>query len=226
MTPASQKYFHSAYEAADWLDRLTEKPGGRSTGIRTMAQGFPRRMSKRFLEMMTLDRVLDDLVPKLDTDIALLLTEKPIEIAPLRANVEPSRSWPNYQQFDASTKRSAASDDRSRRGRALRSLRLLSWWWWSASDLRGVHTYSTGVGEERHLVLSDGSKVELGARSRLQLKFNDSARDIDLEGRSDVHCSPTTHHGPFRVHSGNVVVQAIGTRFNVDKRAVRNGHFP
>lgn len=46
-------------------------------------------------------------------------------------------------------------------------------------------TYSTGIGEQRSVVLADGSRVQLNSRTRLQVRFTEHDRNIELlEGQA------------------------------------------
>ncbi len=75
--------------------------------------------------------------------------------------------------------------------------------------------YVTTLGEQRAIVLDDGSVMQLNTDSAVTVQFNAEARKIELtrgEAMFDVRKDPLR---PFRVHSGDVTVQAIGTRFNV-----------
>lgn len=90
---------------------------------------------------------------------------------------------------------------------------LGAWVWWSRANA-GV--YTTGVGERRMLTLADGSVVTLDARSRIQVKYRDHERLIDLDqgqARFDVAKDPAR---PFRVSAGRETVLALGTQFNVE----------
>jgi transmembrane sensor len=85
--------------------------------------------------------------------------------------------------------------------------------WWSRAHA-GI--YSTGVGERRTLTLADGSVVTLDARSRIQVKYGDRERLINLaqgQARFDVAKDPSR---PFRVKAGTETVVALGTQFNVE----------
>jgi len=91
-----------------------------------------------------------------------------------------------------------------------------AWMWWSRANA-GV--YTTGVGERRTLTLADGSVVTLDARSRIQVKYRDRERLIDLtqgQARFDVAKDPSR---PFRVSAGQETVLALGTQFNVELMA-------
>jgi len=70
-------------------------------------------------------------------------------------------------------------------------------------------------GIRSQVVLPDGSKVWLNAEStiKFQVPFSKDSRNIDLMGEAffDVTKNPKQ---PFVVHSGNVDVKVLGTRFN------------
>jgi transmembrane sensor len=80
-------------------------------------------------------------------------------------------------------------------------------------------SYLTAIGERRSLQLDDGSRVDLDAGSRLEVRFTDSARDITLlQGRALFSVAHETRR-PFRVATQNGNVQALGTRFEVSQQA-------
>ena len=79
-------------------------------------------------------------------------------------------------------------------------------------------TIATALGEQRSILLPDGSTLELNTETEVRIRMSEHARDIDLlrgELLVDVAKDPDR---PFRVMSDGVVAQAIGTRFNVYKR--------
>ncbi len=87
--------------------------------------------------------------------------------------------------------------------------------WWDY----GWQTYATDFGEQRVVELSDGSVVHLNTESRVKVKFSGTARDIRMiagEALFKVHHDPLH---PFRVHADGNVIQAVGTQFNVYRRA-------
>lgn len=80
-------------------------------------------------------------------------------------------------------------------------------------------TYSTGIGEFRSIVLRDGSKLNLNARSRARVRFTERERSVDLlEGQAlfSVAKDPAR---PFVVYSGATQVRAVGTEFDVYRKA-------
>jgi transmembrane sensor len=75
--------------------------------------------------------------------------------------------------------------------------------------------YSTDVGEQRSIVLADGSTVELNARSRLSVTFSKEQRIVNLlEGQALFNVRKKDSR-PFVVVSGGIRVQALGTEFDV-----------
>jgi transmembrane sensor len=76
-------------------------------------------------------------------------------------------------------------------------------------------TFFTLTGERMNIVLEDGSRVALGARSRMAVNFNGGTRNVRLEAGEayfSVHKDPNR---PFRVSVQNRVVTAVGTAFDV-----------
>jgi transmembrane sensor len=78
--------------------------------------------------------------------------------------------------------------------------------------------YATDVGEQRSIILEDGSNVELNARSRIRVRFASRERIVELlEGEAFFHVAsdPTR---PFTVSSGDTHVRAVGTQFDVYRK--------
>ncbi len=84
----------------------------------------------------------------------------------------------------------------------------------SASEAQTV--YSTIIGEQSGLTLSDGSRLVLNTNSLVKVQYTDSNRLLTLE-RGEIHL--TVAHDPTRPLSvvvGDKIVQAVGTEFNVE----------
>jgi transmembrane sensor len=91
---------------------------------------------------------------------------------------------------------------------------------WVASRF-GSEIYATGVGEQRRIVLEDGSVVELNTHSRVRVRLTDAARDLQLlDGEAFFDVAHDAAR-PFRVRSGAVLVRAVGTQFNVYRQNER-----
>jgi len=80
------------------------------------------------------------------------------------------------------------------------------------------NTYVTAIGEQRSLLLSDGSTLELNSRSRVRVRYTKERRDVDLlEGQALFHVAHNAAR-PFMVHSSSTRVLAVGTQFDVYKK--------
>ena len=79
-------------------------------------------------------------------------------------------------------------------------------------------TYATVIGEQRSLILADGSTVALNSRSRIRVRYSKGERDVELlDGQALFHVAQDTAR-PFIVKSGVTQVRAVGTEFDVYKR--------
>ncbi|MDF9796574.1 transmembrane sensor [Catalinimonas alkaloidigena] len=75
----------------------------------------------------------------------------------------------------------------------------------------------TAFGETREVELGDGSIVFLNANSTLSY-FPDQPREIWLEGEGFFEVQHTRDDAPFKVHTADLVVSVLGTKFNVNTR--------
>jgi len=99
-------------------------------------------------------------------------------------------------------------------GSLLLGLTALAFW---TNAQRGL--YATGIGEQRSITLSDGSLIELDAHSRVRVELSPSLRAIELlEGQALFHVAKD-HARPFIVRTGTASVRAVGTQFDVYRRA-------
>jgi transmembrane sensor len=86
------------------------------------------------------------------------------------------------------------------------------------TQLFGAPTYATAVGEQRSIVLPDGSTIELNSRSKITVQYSQEARAVDLlEGQALFHVAKD-HARPFIVRSDGTRVRAVGTQFDVYKK--------
>lgn len=82
------------------------------------------------------------------------------------------------------------------------------------------NTYITGIGEQRSIVLDDGSTVELDARSQLRVHFSHAERTVDLKDGQALFRVKKNAARPFVVLSSGTRVQAVGTQFDVYRKAI------
>ncbi|MCP6755955.1 FecR domain-containing protein, partial [Klebsiella pneumoniae] len=79
----------------------------------------------------------------------------------------------------------------------------------------GWRTYTTARGELRSVELADGSVVHINTQSRIDVNLSPRAREVRLVGGEALFKVQRDTTRPFLVYSGNAVIQAIGTQFNV-----------
>jgi transmembrane sensor len=78
-----------------------------------------------------------------------------------------------------------------------------------------TQTYTTAIGEQRLITLSDQSTILLNTDSVIQVNYSRALRAIHLmQGEAHFDVSSNLDR-PFRVHAGKGVVRAVGTAFSV-----------
>jgi len=79
--------------------------------------------------------------------------------------------------------------------------------------------YTTSIGEQRAIKLDDGSFVYLNTGSRVQIHYSNRTRELRLlDGEALFSVAPVKDR-PFRVYAGDTVIEALGTQFDVYRRA-------
>jgi transmembrane sensor len=86
-------------------------------------------------------------------------------------------------------------------------------------DLERSQTYLTRLGEQRAVQLADGSTIQMNTDSEIVVHLTDGARRVKLVRGEALFSVEHDARRPFLVESGNAVIQAIGTRFDVYRRA-------
>jgi transmembrane sensor len=84
--------------------------------------------------------------------------------------------------------------------------------------LQPTQEFRTALGEQRSVLLADGSRVTLNTASLIEVKLLKGRRDVRLlhgEALFEVAHDPAR---PFVVRAGNAVLSDVGTQFNVDVR--------
>lgn len=119
------------------------------------------------------------------------------------------RLWSNLDQVGALPTRST----RMRAGIALLALSvMLGTAQWFASR---EETIVTALGERRHVMLADGTAVDMNTATILKVWMSGFTRKIALEkGEALFDVAPSAWR-PFEVRAGNATLRDIGTTFNV-----------
>ena len=79
--------------------------------------------------------------------------------------------------------------------------------------------FRTALGEQRSVLLADGSRVTLNTASSIEVNLLKARRNVRLvhgEALFEVMHDPAR---PFVVHAGNALLSDVGTQFNVDMRS-------
>jgi transmembrane sensor len=91
--------------------------------------------------------------------------------------------------------------------------------WWLLPALIGGQTYTTAIGEQRTVKLADGSMVLLNTASRLEVRFAEGRRALELVSGEALFTVARDPARPFRVRAGGTIVEAVGTQFGVYRHA-------
>ena len=86
---------------------------------------------------------------------------------------------------------------------------------WSSDPLEPLHVYETQLGEHLYLTMSDGSKITLGALTKVSTQYTPTRRIVRLEGGEALFNVAKNRHRPFTVVAAGGTVTAVGTGFNV-----------
>lgn len=88
---------------------------------------------------------------------------------------------------------------------------------WQFAGRGSVETsaFKTERATHRDISLPDGSRVRLGASSRLFVNFTPQTRYLVLEGGEAFFEVAKDRERPFLVQAGEVTIRAVGTEFNV-----------
>ena len=81
--------------------------------------------------------------------------------------------------------------------------------------------FQTKVGEQRSVLLADGSRVTLNTASKIEVRLQADHRIVELLQGEVLFDVAHDAERPFDVHAGRVVVRAVGTQFDIDRRATR-----
>lgn len=198
-------------QAADWLVRLSE-PGVSESNRRQFMKWLKK--SPQNVEEFIAIASLHQEVGEQKSPLAEILAEVgcgehqpavPLFGGPSSASELPARTKTSRRYYPLWA--TAA-------GMALLAVLLLQWF---PGDPPLV-SHSTQLGEQRSVVLADGSIITLNTLSEASVRFDRSAREVTLvsgEAMFDVVSDPER---PFIVQTGSVSLEVVGTRFAVYRK--------
>ena len=82
-------------------------------------------------------------------------------------------------------------------------------------------TYTTQIGERRSITLVDGSTIDLNSRSEVRISYSKAERDVELIDGQALFEVAKDKTRPFIVRSGDAMMRAVGTQFDVYRK--KNG---
>lgn len=77
--------------------------------------------------------------------------------------------------------------------------------------------YSTQAGEIKTITLADNSEITLGAKSKISTRISDIGRSVNLISGEAFFDVAKDRQNPFAVTVNNVLVEVVGTQFNVQR---------
>ena len=195
-------------EAAEWVLRLDEAAltlSARTELLRWLKQS-PQHIEE-FLFATAAWRDLDDIDPQKRLDVNTLIAEAESNVVALGDRAIDT-------EVDGTATRRRAWWIGGIAAAALLTVGAVL----TSSLLSPTHHYETGVGQQTLFTLADGSIVHLNTQSELTVHMTKDSRNLELvQGEAMFEVAKDSSR-PFRVSSGDVSIEAIGTQFNVYRR--------
>lgn len=203
-------------EAAAWLVEMDDEPEGFDRpGFVGWLKASPRHIEE-FLFVSATWRALDDMPRVGTTHIQQWLQELGV-VVPLR---DPDIAQPTPSLGD--DRRTRRVIHRLRWVAVVAALTLLSVsaaWLWSVYVSHEMNVLTTVIGEQRAVRLADGSIVHLNTDSRVEIRFTERDREVRLIQGEVLFTAEHDANRPFRVIADGIQIEALGTQFNVRRRA-------
>lgn len=219
-------------EAADWLLRFEDTapdPEDEYPDLKSRNHAFyewlgisPEHL-RVFLETIETHKRLRMIDSRHLIRVEGLLQDRMAEVIQLHKEKERSRRAPASRRklFEEWTRALPSAPARRRLplwGAAAALLLVIGgagcWWWFTDAN-----AYVTKVGEQRSTKLADGSFIFLNTDSKVEVNFSDKARAVRLVRGEALFVVEHDSTRPFTVTAGETSVRAIGTQFNVRRRA-------
>lgn len=202
-----------AERAAQWFGALKEDATAGTAFFNWLAES-PRHVDA-FLSTLVLAQELAELTPESQERITRMANDAS------ESDVLPANVLPLAPRSATRTNPIGRTDQprRWRLGAGIAAGITLVVATWLALNVSGRQTYTTAVGEQRVIELVDGSIVYLNTHSRVEVRYTDESRSLRLlDGQAFFKVAHDTSR-PFIVQSDGMKIQAIGTQFDVYRRA-------
>ena len=193
-----------AEEAARWQRELERNDPKTQAEFADWIKASPRHV-REFMFMEALDAAAKNLDPNLPVERDLQLDDSTNVVSLLRE--------PTFDSSPANRRRNFWLATAARLAVAAGAA------WLAPRHLAGPDLYVTAIGEQRTFELEDGSVLQLNTQSRVEVRYSESSRDVLLlDGEALFKVAHDTAR-PFRVRTDDAVIRAVGTQFNVNRRA-------
>lgn len=208
MSTQARQWGNLIEEAQRWERVLREEAGSAErAAFAAWIKRSPQHL-EAYLENLVVDRELRRLDADGEFDIEALLAKASNNVIQLTP--------PGRPQTDAAT----SSDSRRSGRRGLFGIAassalaiclimaiVLSRSQWS--------DYITETGEQRRIVLPDGSSVDLNTQSHMRVSLRPGSREVDLLSGEAMFNIQHDASRPFRVHVQGKIIEDLGTQFSV-----------
>ncbi len=194
-----------AEEAAEWLIELDDPDPEALARFAAWLKASPRHVEE-FLLVSAVWTEFDDFDPDRRFPVRRMLDAATRNVQPLSPGVEvqpPQAAKPARRRWLVA---------------AAVALVAVGAGVWGAFALR-QGTYVTAIGEQRSFKLEDGSIIHLNTQSRVEVRYSEGERTVRLLSGEAMFAVARDAERPFRVMSGDAIIQALGTEFNVYRRA-------
>jgi len=157
---------------------------------------------------------------KLDVAALIAYAHSNANVVPLHSRASPAHTLRAESAAEGSEQGGAGPTPRFRRpffaaASVAFALVIAGAVWWQTHR---YPLYSTDIGERRSITLSDGSTVDLNARSQLRVEFSKTERRVDLLDGQALFQVAKDKARPFIVQSSDATVRAVGTQFDVYRK--------
>ena len=119
--------------------------------------------------------------------------------------------WQNLDQVGNVTTPSRRRKARTGISLAVLVTMLVSIQWFVSSE----ETITTALGQRQHIVLADGTAVDMNTNTVLRVAMSGFTRKVTLEQGEALFNVAHSALRPFEVHAGSGILRDIGTSFNV-----------
>lgn len=216
-TSPQQSRERAAREAAEWLHVMGETPcDADRAGFAAWVARSPLHLEELLMaQLVQRELATNGALQAFDLDAVLAQAQAMDNVVPLH-DAASVVAAPRLQE-----RKPATHGRRRRLGWALAAgvagCALLAGSWALLQPEVPVHQYASAVGEQRSIALADGSMVTLAPASYIAVRFSAGVRDIELRDGEATFDVAHDSSRPFRVHAGENTVQAVGTRFTVNR---------